>query len=53
MFSYPRHWLAILAIGCMLMMDHLPEWSPELLFASLAGERTVASEWDDLPIMYE
>lgn len=48
-----RHWLALCGIGCILLMDHLPERTPELLLASLAGEPAAASDWDSLPIMYE
>ncbi len=46
-----RHWLALAAIFCVMVLDHLPERAPDLVLAAWNG--TEISEWDSLPIMYE
>ncbi|WP_374376293.1 hypothetical protein [Dongia sp.] len=46
-----KHWLALAAILCVMVLDHLPERAPELVLAAWNG--TQISEWDSLPVMYE
>lgn len=48
------HWIAMAGTACLMILDHLPERAPEMLWASLSGEAAVATtDWDSLPIMYE
>lgn len=47
------HWIAVAGILSILVLDHLPERTPELLFAAWSGAPSVASAWDSLPVMYD
>ncbi|MBL8708333.1 MAG: hypothetical protein JNL25_03980 [Rhodospirillaceae bacterium] len=49
------HWLAIPLIGCLLLLDHLPAETPQLVLAALSDAPVAAdaSDWNDLPIMYD
>lgn len=47
------HWIAVAGIFSILILDHLPERTPELLMAAWSGAPAADSEWDSLPIMYD
>jgi hypothetical protein len=45
------HWLAIAGVLGLMILDHLPAQTPDLVLAAWNG--TPTSEWDSLPIMYD
>lgn len=45
------HWLAIAGIASIMILDHLPAQTPDMVMAAWHG--TPTSEWDSLPIMYD
>ena len=52
------HWIAVAGIFSILVLDHLPERTPELLTAVWNDTPPVVSDagdsdWDTLPIMYD
>lgn len=47
------HWIAVASVISLLVLDHLPERTPELLMAAWSGTPSATSDWDNLPIMYD